>query len=139
MICKAHFKVINKQIEQSWSSAFQAQLVCLSDQVDQTKVDGQVLKQNTVVVLNHKAVFTLGDRSFRWEYPANSPHIATLAKGAKSPKKTPKVLSPTNRSKGKCSQHLSQISFPPRKTKFNSTDFSKTLKQVHFRVCSLIS
>ena len=36
-------------------------------------------------VLRHKDVFTLGDRSFRWEYPDNSKYAIAL----KSPPRTP--------------------------------------------------
>ena len=48
--------------------------------------------------LYHKALFTVGDRSFRWEYPPDSP-LTTLKKGIQEPKKSPmpKVLTPNNR------------------------------------------
>ena len=82
----------------------------MNDNKDMTKVDGKSMKQSTVFVLKHKAIFTLGDRSFRWEYPANSPHISALAE-SKSPKKTPKVLSPTNRSKGTPSMQYKGIAY----------------------------
>ena len=36
-----------------------------------------------LLVLNHKDVFTIGDRSFRWEYPDDSPHLVVS-----TPKKT---------------------------------------------------
>ena len=40
------------------------------------------------VVLGHGNVFTLGDRSFRWEYPEGSQYAK---KGAATPKKSPKT------------------------------------------------
>lgn len=50
-------------------------------------------------MLYHKAVFTVGDRSFRWEYPQDSVHVLrkpqeTPKSAKKSPK--PKVLTPNN-------------------------------------------
>ena len=48
--------------------------------------------------LNHKALFTVGDRSFRWEYPPDS-SLSKLKKLHDSAKKSPKpkVLTPNNR------------------------------------------
>ena len=44
---------------------------------------------STLIALGHKDLFTLGDRSFRWEYPDDSPYVAST-----SPKKGFKVLTP---------------------------------------------
>ena len=56
-----------------------------------TRVDGHSLKQSGVKVLKHQMIFTVGDRSFRWEYPKDSNFIQGSAK--KSPKSP---LSPKN-------------------------------------------
>ena len=42
--------------------------------------------------MNHKDVFTIGDRKFRWEYPDDSPHLVVSTpkkKSSKSPVKEP--------------------------------------------------
>ena len=57
------------------------------------------MKVGSSLVLGHKSLFTVGDRSFRWEYPPDS-SLAALKKtvqetSVKSP--LPKVLTPNNR------------------------------------------
>ena len=58
------------------------------------------MKSGSSLELNHKALFTVGDRSFRWEYPPDS-HLSKLKKTHDSAKKSPmpKVLTPNNRQK----------------------------------------
>ena len=69
-------------------------LTCLSDDVGQTQLNETSVAFKQTLVLGHKDVFTIADRSFRWEYPDDSPH---LSKGKKSPKKSPsKVLGVNN-------------------------------------------
>ena len=55
-----------------------------------TELNGKKLPGSTHLALGHKDLFTLGDRSFRWEYPEGSAFIAGTPKG----KKGTKVLSP---------------------------------------------
>ena len=56
------------------------------------------MKVGSSLALNHKALFTVGDRSFRWEYPPDSP-LSTQKKVQEPTKKSPmpKVLTPNNR------------------------------------------
>ena len=56
------------------------------------------MKSGSSQTLHHKDVFTVGDRSFRWEYPDNSPHLLRKREAYASPKKSPKanVLTPNN-------------------------------------------
>ena len=68
---------------------FQALLTCLSKDVGETKLNTKNVTYNNTLVLKHKDIFTIGDRSFRWEYPEESQHLATA-----SPKKTPKKSTP---------------------------------------------
>ena len=58
------------------------------------------MKLGSSLELNHKALFTVGDRSFRWEYPPDS-SLSKLKKVHDSAKKSPKpkVLTPNNRQK----------------------------------------
>ena len=53
-----------------------ARLVCLSENVGQTLLCGEMMKPGSSQLLYHKSVFTVGDRSFRWEYPPDSDHIS---------------------------------------------------------------
>ena len=41
--------------------------------------------------MNHKDVFTIGDRKFRWEYPDDSPHLVVSTPKKKSSKSPVKV------------------------------------------------
>ena len=63
----------------------QVLLTCLSRDEEQTKINSKSVTFDSTHVLKHKDIFTIGDRSFRWEYPEESQHIAVA-----SPKKTPK-------------------------------------------------
>ena len=45
-------------------------------------------------VLRHKDVFTLGDRSFRWEYPDNSKYAIVLKSPPRTPNKKNNALTP---------------------------------------------
>jgi len=81
----------------------EARLVCLSENAGQTQLNGKIMKTGTSEVLYHKTVFTVGDRSFRWEYPQDSAHVSRKPEGTqRSPRKSPKpkVLTPNN-SQGK--------------------------------------
>ena len=70
---------------------FQAQLTCLSRDIGQTKLNNGDLSHQATIVLRHKDIFTIGDRSFRWEYPDNSRHLSMTA----TPKKAKKFATPT--------------------------------------------
>ena len=77
----------------------QARLVCLSSNVGQTQVNGQFMDQGSSEMLYHQSIFTVGDRSFRWEYPNDSALIHRRSHDVlNSPRKTPtpKVLTPNN-------------------------------------------
>ena len=55
--------------------------------------------------MNHKDVFIIGDRKFRWEYPDDSPHLVVSTpkkktSGTKSPVKTSGVKTPVKLSGG---------------------------------------
>ena len=44
----------------------QAQILCLSDNVGQTKLNSKVMSKEECLTLRHKDVFTIGDRLFRY-------------------------------------------------------------------------
>ena len=58
-------------------------MTCLSGDEGQTQLNEKSVPYLGKLVLGHKDIFTIGDRSFRWEYPDDSPHL----KKASSPKK----------------------------------------------------
>ena len=71
----------------------------MSENIGQCKLNEKSMKVGSSLVLGHKSLFTVGDRSFRWEYPPDS-SLAALKKtvqetSVKSP--LPKVLTPNNR------------------------------------------
>ena len=68
---------------------FQALLTSLSQDLGETKLNNKNVTYNNTLVLKHKDVFTIGDRSFRWEYPEESQHIAAASISTTSSKKTP--------------------------------------------------
>ena len=76
----------------NWKLQFQALLNCLSKDFGQTQLNKKPIPYQGILVLNHKDVFTIGDRSFRWEYPDDSPHlIVSTPKKSKSQKSPVKV------------------------------------------------
>ena len=78
---------------------FQARLVCLSTNVGQTQINGQLMNPGSSEMLYHQAIFTVGDRSFRWEYPNDSALVHRRSSDVlNSPRNTPtpKVLTPNN-------------------------------------------
>ena len=77
--------------KQQNSFPFQALLTCLSKDVGETKLNNKNVTYNNTLVLKHKDIFTIGDRSFRWEYPEESQHLAAASA---TPKKTPKKSTP---------------------------------------------
>ena len=67
-------------------------LTCMSSEIGQTQLNTKPVTNKQTLVLTHGDVFTIADRSFRWEYPDDSPYLSK-----KSPKKTPnKVLAVNN-------------------------------------------
>ena len=64
-------------------------MTSLSQDVGETKLNNKNVPYNNTLVLKHKDVFTIGDRSFRWEYPEESQHIAAATVSTASAKKTP--------------------------------------------------
>ena len=66
----------------SVNQSSQVLLTCLSHDFGQTKINTKNVNYNQTLVLRHKDIFTIGDRSFRWEYPEESEYIAVT-----SPKK----------------------------------------------------
>ena len=70
---------------------FQALLNCLSKDFGQTQLNKKPVPYQGILVLNHKDVFTIGDRSFRWEYPDDSPHLIVSTPKKKSQKSPVKV------------------------------------------------
>lgn len=77
----------------------EARLVCLSTNVGQTQINGKFMDHGSSEMLYHQAIFTVGDRSFRWEYPNDSALIHRRSNDVlTSPRKTPtpKVLTPNN-------------------------------------------
>ena len=68
-------------------SYFQALLTCLSKHAGQTQLNKNAVPYQGLLVLNHKDVFTIGDRSFRWEYPDDSPHLVVSTPKKASSKK----------------------------------------------------
>merc|ERR1712193_330764 len=65
----------------------QALLTCLSKNTGQTQLNKKPVAYQVLLVLNHKDVFTIGDRSFRWEYPDDSPHLVVSTPKKNSAKK----------------------------------------------------
>jgi len=91
-VSKLHCKI-------EFNESKEARLVCLSTNVGQTQVNGQFMDQGSSEMLYHQAIFTVGDRSFRWEYPNDSALIHRRSNDVlNSPRKTPtpKVLTPNN-------------------------------------------
>ena len=87
--------------------AGRVQLCALSASAD-TLLNGGALSANKKVELSHGDVFTLGDRSFRWEYQDQdqdgdnsekvlSPKEKAKAKKATTPGKEFRILSPKNK------------------------------------------
>ena len=70
---------------------FQALLTCSSKDLGQTKLNDKSVPFQGILVLNHKDVFTIGDRKFRWEYPDDSPHLVVSTPKKKSSKSPAKV------------------------------------------------
>ena len=62
-------------------------MTCLSKHAGQTQLNKNVVPYQGLLVLNHKDVFTIGDRSFRWEYPDDSPHLVVSTPKKASSKK----------------------------------------------------
>ena len=80
-------KVSNLHCSVSFDQIKRAVLTCLSRDHGTTKVNSKVITYGNALVLNHKDIFSIGDRSFRWEYPKESQYI-----DVDSPKKdTPKT------------------------------------------------
>ena len=68
--------------------------MCLSENIGQTQLSGETMAPGSSLALYHKSIFTVGDRSFRWEYPPDSAHVY---KKPGSTKLTPRrVLTPNN-------------------------------------------
>ena len=70
---------------------FQALLTCSSKDFGQTQLNNKSVPFQGILVLNHKDVFTIGDRKFRWEYPDDSPHLVVSTPKKKSSKSPVKV------------------------------------------------
>ena len=62
-------------------------MTCLSKNSGQTQLNKNAVPYQGLLVLNHKDVFTIGDRSFRWEYPDDSPHLVVSTPKKASSKK----------------------------------------------------
>ena len=56
-----------------------AVLTCLSKDHETTKVNSKFIAYGNALVLKHKDIFTIGDQSFRWEYPKESQHTTMLS------------------------------------------------------------
>lgn len=69
----------------------QALLTCSSKDFGQTQLNNKSVPFQGILVLNHKDVFTIGDRKFRWEYPDDSPHLVVSTPKKKSSKSPVKV------------------------------------------------
>lgn len=85
--------------EIDFNESKEARLVCLSSNVGQTQINGQLMNPGSSEMLYHQAIFTVGDRSFRWEYPNDSALVHRRSSDAvNSPRNTPtpKVLTPNN-------------------------------------------
>ena len=66
----------------------------MSKHAGQTQLNKNTVPYQGLLVLNHKDVFTIGDRSFRWEYPEESQHIVAASASTASSKKTPSKKTP---------------------------------------------
>ena len=69
-------------------------MTSLSQDIGETKLNNKNVTYNNTLVLKHKDVFTIGDRSFRWEYPEESQHIVAASASTASSKKTPSKKTP---------------------------------------------